>query len=308
MCGVVVVDGTPDQRMARLADHQWGRVSHEQLTAFGFTPAMIRARLRSGALRIVTRGVYAVGHTAPTELGGEAAALLVCRVRAVLSHSSAAWLHQIVPQRPPEIHVTVRGDRRPRGRPGLVVHRSRSLTRADLGRCRGMPVTSPARTLIDEAETSTPRESERQLDEALARRLVSPTSLREAIARAPGRRGNSMLEALLDPERARGITRSYAEERLLAHLRAAGIPDPERNAQLGAWSIDFYWREANLAVEVDSYKWHSAPGKFKRDRRKEQFLAQHGIRLIRASTEMIDQPLPLIGRIYRALATPGGAA
>jgi very-short-patch-repair endonuclease len=281
-------------------------VSHKQLIACGFTPAMIKSRLQSGALRIVWRGVYAVGHVVDTELGDEVAALLVCGGGAVLSHETAAALWQIVPEPFPDVHVTMLGARQSRSRDGLVVHRTSSLTRTDVRRHRGLALTAPARTVIDFAERRARREAERAVDEALARRLLTPASLRETSARMPGRGATRFLEDLLDPARAVGVTVGHAEERMLSMLRAAGLPDPRRNARLGPYTVDFLWPAASVALEVDSYTWHSSPGAFKRDRRKDAYLADRGIQLIRVTWEMMDEPVPLIARLVRTLTQRTG--
>jgi len=84
-------------------------------------------------------------------------------------------------------------------------------------------------------------------------------------------------------------------------LREAGIADAERNAPVGPYSVDFFWRAARVAVEVDSYQWHSGPAAFKRDRRKDAYLRDHGLDVIRVSWEMLDQPLPLVARIVQAI-------
>jgi very-short-patch-repair endonuclease len=301
VCGSVVVSGIPDQRLRALAATQWERVSRRQLVAIGFTPAMIRSRLRVGGLHRVYPGVYAVGHTHRTRYGDEVAALLAAGPAAVLSHRSAAVIWQFVEWSARDLEVTVPEVARTDSRPGLIVHRSRTLTRADIRRYRGLPITSPARTMVDYAETTPRRELERALDEGLARRLVSPTSVRAAIARAPGRRSTALLEELLDPDRPTGVTVGQAEERLLGIIRAVNLADPDRNVKLGPFTVDFLWRDANVAIEVDSYTWHSGPAVFKRDRRKDAYLGDHGIRLLRVTWEMMDEPLPLVGRIIREL-------
>ncbi len=266
---------------------------------------MIDTRLRTGALLSTRfRGVYAIGHDRPTELSAEVEALLACGRFAVLSHLTAAALHGLVGERPREVHVTMLRGSHGASRAGLRVHRTTRLTRTDVVVRRGVRLTTAARTLSDMAEVCRARVVERACDEALARRLVSPTKLRETIARLPGRRGSAFLEGLLDPDRARGVTRSDAEERLLAQLRAAGIPDPERNVPIGPFVVDFLWPAAGLVIEVDSYTWHGGPAAFKQDRRKEAYLADRGLRLLRVTWEMMDSPLPLNTRIVRAL---GGA-
>jgi very-short-patch-repair endonuclease len=89
---------------------------------------------------------------------------------------------------------------------------------------------------------------------------------------------------------------------MLELLRAAGIPDPQRNVAIGPYVVDFLWREARLVIEVDSYTWHSSSRAFSRDRRKDAFLADRGLTVVRVTWEMMDQPLPLIARIARAIA------
>lgn len=286
-------------------------MSRVQLMAIGFTRRMIDGWVRGGILhRTRYRGIYAVGHASVTALSAEVEALLACGPGAVLSHLTAAALDGLVPDRPPAVHVTMRRGKHSSSRPGIVVHRATSLNRADLRRHRGLPITAGARTIIDLADTSPTRLVERAFDEGIARRLISPTKLRDAIARAPGRRGNAFLEALLDPDRARGVTRSHAEDRLLALLRAAKIPDPERNVPVGPFSVDFLWPKAGLAIEVDSYTWHAGPGVFKRDRRKDAYLADAGLSLLRVTWQMMDDPLPLIARIARihGQSAPNGPA
>lgn len=97
------------------------------------------------------------------------------------------------------------------------------------------------------------------------------------------------------------MTRGDAEERMLEILHRAGIGDAERNATVGPYEVDFLWRRADLVVEIDSFTWHSGPAAFRRDRRKDAFLHDHGIDVLRVTWEMMDEPLPLVARIVRAI-------
>ena len=298
---VLVVEGTPDQRLAMVADAQQGRISREQLIAIGFTDAMIKARLRSGALRRIHQGVYAVGHMVETPYGDEVAALLACGERAVLSHLTAAFIWEMVPARANPVHVTMARTSGTRSRPGIRIHRSVSMTRADIKRRHGLPVTTPERALLDLADGYEQRLVERAFDEALARRLISPTKIAALLARSRGRRGAALLAALADPGRAAGVTREAAEERMLGIIRASGLPDPERNVAIGPYTVDMLWAGAGVVVEVDSFKWHSGPAAFKRDRRKDAFLAGKSLLVQRVTWEMMDEPLPLVARLARAI-------
>jgi len=271
----------------------------------GVSPSMIRTRVTNERLFREHRCVYAVTR-APVLLGAETAALLAVGAPAALSHESAGRLHEIwsVPPSATDVVVSVPGTRA-RSRTGIRVHRSVSLAAADVTVRHGLPVTTAGRTLLDLAELYPARAIERALDEALARRLISPTKLRELLTRSPGRRGAPLLAKLVDPNRARGVTREAAEERLLQLIRHAGLPDPERNRQIGVFDVDFLWRHAGVVVEFDSFKWHAGPWSFKRDREKDACLKDLGLDLHRVTWSMLEDPVPLIARLVRAVERAG---
>jgi very-short-patch-repair endonuclease len=297
-----VVGETADQRLAAVADAQNAQISSPQLAAIGFTIAMIRTRVEAGRLRRRHQGVYAVGHALDVALGNETAALLAVGPPVAAAFGSAAFLWGLLLSPPPEAEVVVAAPRSSRSRRGIRIHRSTTLTAKDVQLHHGLPITTPTRTLLDLAATRPQRELERALDEALHRRLTSPTKIRDAIARTPTHPGTRPLTALLDPDRARGTTRSELEQRMLAIIRAAALPDPERNARIGPYEVDLLWPAASLVIEVDSYQWHSGPRAFKRDRRKDAYLKDHGLDVLRVTSEMIDEPLPLVARIARIIA------
>ena len=73
------------------------------------------------------------------------------------------------------------------------------------------------------------------------------------------------------PEPARAPNACCSRRCARAHL-----PEPETNVKVGRWTVDFLWREAGLAVEVDAYSTHSSPWAFERDRRKDAELTASG--------------------------------
>ena len=73
------------------------------------------------------------------------AAVLAAGQGAVLSHEAAAKHWRIWRGRVDGIDVTVPGQRR--GRKGVRVHRARTLDKRDVTVHRGIPITTPARTL-----------------------------------------------------------------------------------------------------------------------------------------------------------------
>ncbi len=94
--------------------------------------------------------------------------LLAVRTGAALSHHTAAtrWGMKSISSGERLIHLTVPGSPgSPGGRPHSVcVHRSTVLRTRDLRVRHGLPVTAPARVLLDLAPSATPRELERMMD------------------------------------------------------------------------------------------------------------------------------------------------
>ena len=91
--------------------------------------------MRRGRLIRIHQGVYAVGHEAVSDRGRMIAALLAAGPGAALSHRTAAYLWTLIPSMPPFAEVTTT-DRRPRSRPGLIIHHATTL---ETTRRHGLP-------------------------------------------------------------------------------------------------------------------------------------------------------------------------
>jgi very-short-patch-repair endonuclease len=281
-----------------LARRQHGVVARPQLERAGLSHGWIRHRLATGWLRRLCRGVYLVG---PLEVqhSKAMAATLSAGPGALLSHYAAVVLRGLRPPRDGLIDVTVPG-RKIRTREGLRVHTAH-LHPDDATRHLGIPVTSPARTLLDYAATAPTRDLARAVEEAQVQRQVTDLSLNEQFSRYPKHRGTSALREAIrtDPK----LTRSEAERRLLELIRAAGLPEPETNARIAGWEVDFLWRERRLVVEVDGYAFHSMRSSFERDRRKEADLAAAGLRISRLTwRQLTAEPIGVVGRLATAIA------
>jgi len=98
---------TPDSEVARTATSQHGIVTARQLAAAGLGRMAISERVKKGQLHRLHRGVYAVGHRAPSWHGRWMAAVLACGEGAVLSHHSAAALWELLKPFEGPIHVSV---------------------------------------------------------------------------------------------------------------------------------------------------------------------------------------------------------
>jgi very-short-patch-repair endonuclease len=285
-----------------LASRQYGVVSTQQLLAAGIGSGAIASRVRRHRLHRLHRGVYAVGHTALVPLAREMAAVLACGGEgAAISHRSAAVLWGLVPRDDGPVDVTVArsGGRRR----GLRIHRSRTLRAEDVRWLQGIPTTSPERTLLDFAETAQDRELERALDEAIVQRLTTHAALVAAVRNAPGRQAAPRLSALLARSDPPALTRSEAEERLLALVRAARLEAPEVNVRVKGHLVDFLWRRHRLIVEIDGYRFHSSRSAFERDRRRDAELAAAGYQVIRVTWRQItEEPYSVVALLSQTLA------
>ena len=300
------VDGGRREReraIAELASRQRGVVTRNQLRANGVSLAAIDHRLRSGRLHSLYRGVYLVGHAVPPRGARDLGAVLACGPGSVLSHRSAAALWRLHPAQPTVVDVTVPG-RRCDSKRGIRVHRVALLDRRDVRKLGGIPVTTPARTLLDLAADVRGRELERAVAEAEARRLTNRSQLLSLIARVAPRPGVAALRSLLTDDRRPALTRSEAEERLLALIRAAELPAPAVNVSVAGQEVDFLWPDRRLVVEVDGFAFHSHRAAFERDRKRDAVLAALGYRVIRVTwRQIVASPEAVVARIAGALTS-----
>jgi very-short-patch-repair endonuclease len=265
-----------DVLRTRLATRQEGVVSARQLHVLGLSDDQVAWRVKRSALVRLFRGVYAVGHEALTFRAGCIAALLAVGDDAALSHSTAAHLWTFLPTRPPFVDVTVPG-RRPRSRPGLLVHSGD----VEVARHEGLLMTTPRQTL-----------------HALRRhpRIASMTS--EALYLA-------LIEPATAPDDA--PARSELERRMLRLIRQAGLEHPECQARIGPYTADFLWPAARLIAETDGWAAHRHELAFHRDRRRDAWLLARGYVVIRFTwPQLRDEPYTVVARLAAVLAHRGG--
>ena len=85
-----------EHKLARIAEAQHGVVARAQLLAAGISAGEIERRVRKGALLREHRGVYRVGHRAPSLHSRYMAAVCACGEGSVLSGPAAG--HLLTPQ------------------------------------------------------------------------------------------------------------------------------------------------------------------------------------------------------------------
>lgn len=293
--------------VAGLVARQHGVVAVRQLYALGLSERQVSRRAEAGWLHRLHRGVYAVGHSRLTREGSWMAAVLAIGNGAVLSHRSAAGLWTIWGSKPQaRVDVVVASGSGRATRPGVVVHRCAALAADDVTRHHGIPVTAPARTLLDLATVLPRRPLERAVDEAERLRLCDLADLREILVRHSGRPGAGTLRAVLRSHAVGSTaTRSELEERFLALCARRNLPPPLVNAPLLDYVVDFHWPASRLVVEVDGRASHDTRRAFQGDRDRDSRLAAHGYRTLRFTWwDVTARPAVVADRVRRVLAGP----
>jgi Protein of unknown function (DUF559) len=261
-----MVESKSAARSARaweLAGKQHGIVARRQLLGLGFGSRSIEHRIRSGRLHPVERGIYAVGWPQLTEKRRWMAAVLACGEGAALSHRSAAALLGIGTERSGLVDVSVcrrcelrRAGMRIRGRPALAA--------VDIVLHDDIPVTGPARTLVDMATELDLIATERAVNNADKRDLIDPETLRFALDRYAGEPGVRLLRKLLNR-----LTFRLSDSDLEIFFRpiaaAAKLPPPVSKLFVNGFEVDFYWPNLGLVVETDGLRYHRTPSSQARD-------------------------------------------
>jgi Transcriptional regulator, AbiEi antitoxin/Protein of unknown function (DUF559) len=266
--------------VAELAGRQWGVVARRQLLSAGVSSSTVGRMVRSGWLTPLHPGVYLVAGQPLTQPARWMAAVLAAGDGALLSHTSAATLWEIIEPIGGPTHVTV-GAGRQRQR-GIIFHRSR-----DLGSWRTVhkriPVTAPSRTLLDLAAILSPRRLERALETVDRLGLLDQPELSRLCEASRGRKGTAQLRSLLAHHRPLPDTRSDLERRFLRFCREVGLPPPAVNVPLLGFEVDCLWPAERVAVELDSYEFHRSRVSFESDRRRDSRLQSAGYRVVRVT-------------------------
>ena len=238
-------------------------ITSSELLARGYSRRAREHAERTGQLYRVRHGVYVPAAELPTA-PGEAEAMLEMRSRAsarfirpgtVMSHTSALVLHGLPAQDLDTRRVTTT-----RHRPGSGSRRGESAIchSLDLGdavtEVEGIPVTTPARTIVDVARTSPFTGAVCAADEALRRALCTRAELAAELDAAAGRVGIARARAVVafaDPG-----GHSVLESLSRVAISRAGLPMPQLQHEFvlpdgSRTFVDMYWKEWGLVGESD---------------------------------------------------------
>jgi hypothetical protein len=290
---------TVDEELARIASSGHGVVTRAQLLSAGVSRRAIEVRVQRGGLIRVHRGVYRVGHRAPSVEAAYLAAVMAAGEGALLSGRAAAHLLGLVRGTAPAPEVITRTQRRIEG---VKTRRSRvALSARDATIVCGIPVTTVPRTLVDIAAELSAEQLARACHEAGVRYGTTPNSVEAVLARRSGSPGVKKLRRVLHGDI--HVTLSTLEARFLELLRNAGLPVPVTNRLVGGRRVDCRWPDHHLTVELDSYRFHNSRHSWEQDRRREREARARGDDFRRYTYgDVLEHPRVMLGELWERLA------
>jgi hypothetical protein len=233
--------------------------------------------VKSGRLHREHAGVYSVGTPALTP-HERALATVLAAAPSVLSDFAALALWGFVRHWPQTLELTITvGDRRPTG---IIVHR-RTLHPDDIRDHYGIPVTSPARTLLDCA----PRLERlpRIVNDALRGLYLTHDQLNASLARHPLHPGTKLIRVVVDGP----LTESEFEDAFVAFCRRFGLPIPVFGAPIGPYRADALFPAERVVIECDGWDFHRDRQSFEHDRNRDANLLDWGYVTIRLTWERL---------------------
>jgi very-short-patch-repair endonuclease len=293
-----------EQGLRELLARPRGLVTNAQLADLGFVPSAITRRVRIGELERVLPRVYRSRLVAPTVAQGVLAATLWAGKDSVASHATAATLWKISEPRPDApIELWVPGGRAARDE--IRVHRG-SVTGNDRRLVGGVPVTSPARTIVDMAGVLEGEALESALESVLHRGLTTASALERTLTAlgGKGRSGSAQLQRLLH-DRDQAPLESRLEVKVWRLLRQAGLR-PVRQYRVACrgqrYRLDFAWPRLKVAVAANGFRAHRGRIAHVSDHRRLADLVGDGWRIVPVTWEdCVHEPQRFVDRVRAAL-------
>jgi very-short-patch-repair endonuclease len=282
---------------AEIATLQHGVVTRAQLLRAGVAKHEIRHRLDTGWLLHEHRGVYRVGHRAPSLEARYLAAVLACGEDARLSGRAAAHLFGLLKGKAPSPEVSAPGKKRVEG----VRVRRVAIDPLDRATYRAIPITTVPRTLTDLAADLPLDALARACHEAGVRYGTTPAQVAAVLQRRKRCAGAQKLRLIVHGDVR--VTLSALERRFLALLQEQELPRPQTNRPAGAHRVDCRWPDRRLTVELDSYRFHHSRHAWEQDRRRERDARARGDDFRRYTWgDVFEEPEQTMAELRRLLA------
>ncbi len=163
----------------------------------------------------------------------------------------------------------------------------------------GIPLTSPARTLVDQATRLRPMQLERAVNEADKLDRVRADVLHASLEDYGNQPGVAPLRKLLDPLAFR-LSDSELEQLMRSLARAIELPMPETKTWVNGYEVDFFWPELGIVVEADGLRYHRTASQQKRGLERDQAHLAAGMWPLRFSHWQIKYDRAHVQKILRS--------
>ncbi|MPZ90461.1 MAG: DUF559 domain-containing protein [Actinobacteria bacterium] len=297
-----------ESQFAHLLASNYGLATRNQLRKIGFTDSRIQRLVASGRLERFLPGVL---RSTSAPITWEMQALAGCLRNpgnVWLSHRSAAAHHGFTGC--PKDRLEFLATRRMGSARGYLVHFVGEMPICDVEVIRGIPVTAPARTLLDLAAVVDEETLEIALDDALCTHKVRLPRLRWRLDQlgVRGKPGTAALRRLLE---VRGdgamVPTTILETKLVRLLRSGRLPVAlaqhrfREDGNLVA-RVDFVYPEQRVVIEVDGTRWHAGRRARVKDAERDNFLNLKGWTVLRFSWfDLVERPEYVLDQIRCAL-------
>ena len=293
-----------DQLLA-IAATQFGLFTRCQAHRCGVTDRILQYRVRHGVFEQLARHVYRCCGSESSWHQRLLAACFVGGEKCVASHRSAAELHGLDAVKRGVVEVTVPRGTRVR-RIDAIVHESLDLAAVDYTHVGPIPVTTPARTLIDLGAVTRWERVEEAFDGAERDDLAERFAVvkRHAQVRRQGRRGVGPMGVVLR-NRLRVPPKYVIERRFVRLLENAGLPLPELQYEVALPNgrkayLDAAYPALTLGWELDGHGAHATRVQRSADNARASHLADVGWDLRRFTYEQVMHDGGAVVRTVRA--------
>jgi hypothetical protein len=277
---------TTDVELEQRAIRQHGVVCRRQLEEMHVSQWQIDWRVRLGQWVRELPGVWRMRWAEPTWMQRAWSAHLWAGPLATFSHRTAAALWQLDGVKFDRIEMS--GPIRQHRVEWLVVHRTGPVPKQMQRIRNGLPLTSPARTLVDLAAVCGEDELEQAMEHAFRRRIASPNEVHHALRRMPtrGKAGTGRVLRLLEQGLFSTEMHSELERQALRMFRRFGLPEPVCQYEVVADDlvlgfVDFAWPKAKVIVEAEGFQFHSGREEWESDINRYNAMALKGWTVLR---------------------------